>query len=167
MQFRFACLVALGLAACAPTAPTSGTGAGFQDYPTYLRQREAALNGGGAAPVMPGVPVAGIPGQTSGFSTDRIGSAIDAASGVPAAGQPVPGDQLAGGVGAVIAQTRIASPCLRRRQHLARKMEPWTRTARGEMHPRASSRNRARLTGQQRHFGRTGFQCGGLPRNHR
>jgi hypothetical protein len=110
MQFRFACLVALGLSACAPTAPTSGTGAGFQDYPTYLRQREAALNGGGAAPVMPGVPVAGIPGQTSGFSTDRIGSAIDAASGVPAAGQPVPGDQLAGGVGAVIGADPYSQP---------------------------------------------------------
>jgi hypothetical protein len=107
MQFRFACLVALGLSACSPPIPNSNpAGVGFQDYPTYLRQREAALNGGPLPPVVPyGTQPPG------GFSADRIGSAIDAASGgavVPA--QQQPGNQLGGGVGAVIGADNFGQP---------------------------------------------------------
>ena len=51
---RRAILLALpvaALAACAPEVPDSGAGVGFGSYSEYLRQREAALAGQGAAPV--------------------------------------------------------------------------------------------------------------------
>ncbi len=105
MQLRFICLFALGLSACAPTIPRSNPGGvGFQDYPTYLRQREAALNSTAGAPVAAG----GYGAQPGGFSADRIGSAIDAASGGGAA--PPPADQLGGGVGAVIGSNNFGQP---------------------------------------------------------
>ncbi|MGL5009225.1 MAG: hypothetical protein ACRC6I_05045 [Paracoccaceae bacterium] len=91
-----------GLAACTPTVPDSGAGAGvgFTDYNTYLRQREAALRSGAPAPTPPGGPIAGVstplPTATpaSGFSTDRIGATLDAAAGVTPA--PVTGAPLSG-----------------------------------------------------------------------
>ncbi len=94
-------LAALGLVSCGPTAyqeAGSDTGVGFQDYQTYLRQREAALNGTAAPPYGTVQP-----GQT-GFSPERIGSAIDAAAGGGAVqpAQPQFGSQTGGGVGAVI-----------------------------------------------------------------
>ncbi|MDT8856680.1 hypothetical protein RNZ50_16945 [Paracoccaceae bacterium Fryx2] len=77
-------LVALGLAACAPAVPDSGVG--FQDYPSYLRDREAALTNGTPPPAAPGAMATPAPV----FSTERLGAAIDAAeAGVPAA-QPFP-----------------------------------------------------------------------------
>jgi hypothetical protein len=86
-----------GLAACTTSVPDSGSGVGFTDYNTYLRQREAALQSGGPAPTPPGANVGGtvpLPATTGGFSTDRIGAAIDAADGTaPAAtlGAPLTG----------------------------------------------------------------------------
>lgn len=71
MRVPFVVAVALGLAGCGgPTVPDSGAGAGFQDYSTYLHQREAALNSGAAAPIAPTTPE---------FSTQSLGAAIDAA----------------------------------------------------------------------------------------
>ncbi|WP_435259716.1 hypothetical protein ACSBLW_08160 [Thioclava sp. FR2] len=58
----------LALAACGPTVPDSGAGAGYNDYNAYLREREAA-----AARPQPIVP--------PGFSTDVVGAAIDRADG--------------------------------------------------------------------------------------
>ncbi|MDP4032045.1 MAG: hypothetical protein Q8P60_04180 [Pseudorhodobacter sp.] len=78
MRLPYAFVIVLGIAACAPPpVPDSGAGAGFQDYPSYLRQREAALNTGTTAPVAPA------------FSTQAIGAAIDAAdSGAGAVALP-------------------------------------------------------------------------------
>jgi hypothetical protein len=83
-----------GLSACTTQVPDSSQGVGFTDYNTYLRQREAALRSGGPAPVPPGAPLGGAPvavPAAGGFSTDRIGAAIDAADGtapLPAAVAP-------------------------------------------------------------------------------
>ena len=81
-------LLTVALAACAPPpVPDSGSGVGFQDYGTYLREREAALNTGTPAPVAPGTPLTGLAAPvtpvpaTGGFSTERIGAAINAADG--------------------------------------------------------------------------------------
>ncbi|EEW26301.1 hypothetical protein [Rhodobacter ferrooxidans] len=87
MRLPSVMLVALGLAACGPTT-VPDSGAGFQDYPTYLRQREAALaNGTSVAPATPE------------FSTQRMGEAINAAEGSPM-GTPLPA-QPAAGYGAI------------------------------------------------------------------
>lgn len=43
-------LVVAPLAACAPQVPDSAAGVGFGDYDAYTAQREAELNGRGAAP---------------------------------------------------------------------------------------------------------------------
>lgn len=93
----------LALAACGSSVPDSGAGVGFSDYNTYEAQREAALRGGGPV-VLPGAqpivgggissqPVGGVIGATppvptpapGGFSTERLGAAIDRATGLPAA----------------------------------------------------------------------------------
>lgn len=74
-------LSALGLSACAPAVPESGVG--FEDYPSYLRQREAALMSGAPVAAAPVAPVA------PAFSTERLGAAIDAAEGLPPAGVPL------------------------------------------------------------------------------
>lgn len=101
-------ILSLGiLSACQSSSwnQEAGAGVGFQDYGAYQNQREAALNG---AYGTQGVPPQG------GFSAERIGSAIDAATGQPIPGaevggygavqpaQPQFGDQTGGGVGAVI-----------------------------------------------------------------
>jgi hypothetical protein len=85
----------LGLAACTPTVPDSGTGVGFTDYNTYLRQREAALRSGAPAPLPLGGPLNGglpaaAPPTGSGFSTDRIGATLNSVDGsvlLPPGGQ--------------------------------------------------------------------------------
>lgn len=64
------CLV---VAACSPSVPDSG--AGYNDYNSYLREREAA-----AARPQPIVP--------PGFSTDVVGAAIDRADGSGTATAP-------------------------------------------------------------------------------
>ena len=90
-------LAAASLAACAPArVPDSNPGVGFQDYGTYLRERERALTTGTPAPVAPGAPLQGtaavvtpVP-ATGGFSTERIGAALNAADGT-AVGAPLSG----------------------------------------------------------------------------
>lgn len=117
----------LALAACGPSVPDSGAGVGFSDYSTYEAQREAALNGGGPV-VLPGAqpivgggvtsqPVGGVIGATppvpapaaGGFSTERLGAAIDRASGqsaaVPVTPVPQPGAPAFGAPMATIAGT--------------------------------------------------------------
>jgi hypothetical protein len=92
LTMRSAALVAvmLGLAACAPSVPPQG--AGFSDFGTYQRNREAQLTGTLPPP--------------TGFDPARVGAAIDAADrpvGAPlnaiTPGAPVP---LGSSTGAVI-----------------------------------------------------------------
>jgi hypothetical protein len=73
MRVQLAMMAALGLAACAPTTPDSG--AGFQDYNSYMKQN-------GTASAQPyGQPAAPAP---TGFSTDGAAAAINRANGAPA-----------------------------------------------------------------------------------
>lgn len=65
----------LALAACGPTLPESGAGAGYDDYNSYLRSREAAATR----------PPSIVP---PGFSTDVVGAAIDRADGGGVAAAP-------------------------------------------------------------------------------
>ncbi|MFN3971465.1 MAG: hypothetical protein ACK4GO_15380 [Gemmobacter sp.] len=87
-----------GLVACAPPVPDSGVG--FGNYATYMRERERALATG--QPVAGGPVVIGAPPSPGGFSTERVGAAIDAAdgrgvaAGGPVLGQPVTGQTLPG-----------------------------------------------------------------------
>ncbi len=60
------------LAACAPAVPESGVG--FQDYNSYLRNREARASTPAPAPSPPQAPL-------SGFSPDSAAAAIDRADG--------------------------------------------------------------------------------------
>jgi hypothetical protein len=111
MRLSFFAVLAVGLAACTPQVPDSGQGVGFTDYNTYLRQREAALRTGAPAPAPPagafGAPTsapptgafgtpASVPPVPGGFSTDRIGAALDAADGTSAIGAPLSGTVPAG-----------------------------------------------------------------------
>jgi hypothetical protein len=77
-------LLALGLAACAPTVPDSGSGVGFQDYGSYIRGAEPA-----PLPPPPTVlPPGTVPGVQAGFDPTAAAAAIDRADGrLPA--QPV------------------------------------------------------------------------------
>lgn len=86
------------LAACTPVVPNSGEGVGFQDYTTYSQSRDASLAAGGrsVAPLAP----------ATGFSTARVGAALDAADGrVPVTATP--GAPLQG---AVIGSTDPSRP---------------------------------------------------------
>lgn len=78
------------LAACTPSVPDSGAGVGYQDYNSYLRERDAAA--ARPAPIVP-----------PGFSQDVIGAAIDRADGQTAS-VPATGPQT----GAVIGATSVA-----------------------------------------------------------
>ena len=101
----------LALVACGPTVPESGPGVGFGDYNQYNAQREASLTGAptvaaGAQPIMGGgvtggaigaAPLGSAPAAAApatGFSTDRIGAAINAASGSPTPANPAMGAPL-------------------------------------------------------------------------
>jgi len=76
MRLLIVVAAAFGLAGCSgPTVPDSRAGVGFQDYSSYLHQREAALNSGAPGPIAPTAPE---------FSTQTLGAAIDAAD--PAGG---------------------------------------------------------------------------------
>lgn len=83
----------LAIAACGPTLPESGVGAGVGDYNSYLRSREAA-----AVRPQPIVP--------PGFSTDVVGAAIDRADGSVSAAASAP--VAAPGTAAVIGATPTA-----------------------------------------------------------
>ena len=98
-------LAPLALVACGPSVPESGPGVGFGDYGKYNAQREAALTGAptvaaGAQPIMGGgvtggaigaAPLGSAPAAApaTGFSTDRIGAAINAASSPTAGANPM------------------------------------------------------------------------------
>ena len=72
-------IVALtGLAACAAQVPESGVG--FQDYNSYLRERELQAT----APTIRPVPVLPPAAPASGFSPDSAAAAIDRAEGISA-----------------------------------------------------------------------------------
>lgn len=86
-------LIAPVLLACTPSVPDSGAGVGFQDYDSYVRERDAA-----AARPSPIVP--------PGFSTDTIGAAIDRADGATVA----PPVATAPQTGAVIGATSALPP---------------------------------------------------------
>ena len=94
MRAVFLVLTAAALAACAPEVPDSGVG--FGDYASYLRERERALQRG-----QPIVPPSDPAPAAGGFSTDRIGAAIDRA-GAPAPAPAVGGLAPAPGQGALI-----------------------------------------------------------------
>lgn len=77
-EMRLVALLALStlaIASCSPTVPDSGAGAGYNDYNSYLRERDAA-----AARPQSIVP--------PGFSTDVVGAAIDRADGTSPATAP-------------------------------------------------------------------------------
>lgn len=87
MRFPLLLVVPLSLAACAPAVPDSGAGIGFEDYGSYLRERDgSALR---PAPIV-----------TPGFSPDQIGAAIDRAEGgiAPSQPQPLPQAPVTGSV---------------------------------------------------------------------
>lgn len=73
-----------GLAACAPQVPESGVG--FQDYNSYLRERELQA----AAATTPIVPPVTPQAPLSGFSADSAAAAIDRAEGVTVTPTPQP-----------------------------------------------------------------------------
>lgn len=81
-------LIAPVLAACTPSVPDSGAGVGFQDYNSYVRDREAAA--ARPAPIVP-----------PGFSTDNIGAAIDRADGVAVAPPVATAPQTGAVIGAI------------------------------------------------------------------
>ena len=91
---------ALGLTACAPNVPESGSGVGFGDYNSYVRS---------AQPV-PDAPLNPMAGQTAaapvtGFSPANAAAAIDRATGV------VPtGDLMASAAPAPMASTLAPAP---------------------------------------------------------
>ncbi|WP_151720313.1 hypothetical protein [Gemmobacter serpentinus] len=114
-------LAPLALVACGPTVPESGAGVGFGDYDSYNAQREAALTNGapmvapGAQPIMgSGVGAQAIGGTpvapATGFSTDRIGAAIDSASGGASVGVPAAGSGFVGTAPLVGAPTDPLAP---------------------------------------------------------
>ncbi len=72
---------ALGLAACTTPVPDSGSGVGFQDYNSYLREREASGTYGAPAPA---APVA-----QPGFTPGGAAAAIDRADGRVVAADPL------------------------------------------------------------------------------
>lgn len=72
MRSTFAILAALGLAACSVPVPDSGQGVGFQDYDSYMANRQAAL----AQPLSSSVIQ-----PSAGFSTSGAAAAIANAQG--------------------------------------------------------------------------------------
>jgi hypothetical protein len=66
---------ALGLAACSPAVPDSGLGVGFQDYDSYIANRQAVL----AQPMSAGTGI--LPQAGAGFSTAGAAAAIANAQG--------------------------------------------------------------------------------------
>lgn len=94
MRLPVALISLIFLAACTPSVPNSGEGVGFQDYTTYSQSRDASL-AAGARSTTPLAPA-------GGFSTERVGAALDAADGrAPVGAAPVavaPGAPLQGAV---------------------------------------------------------------------
>lgn len=86
MRAPFVILAALGLAACQPAVPDSGVG--FQDYSTYMRERDAQLAGTAPPAALP--PAGSVVSGSPVFSTERLDAAITAAEGGAVAGSPPP-----------------------------------------------------------------------------
>ncbi len=92
--------LAFGLAACAPDMPDSGSGVGFDDYNSYVRNAQP----------LPNAPLNPMAGQTAaapttGFSPANAAAAIDRATGV------VPtGDMMASIAPAPMASTLAPAP---------------------------------------------------------
>ena len=84
----------LMVAACAPVAPDSGAGVGFQDYNSYVRDRDTQ------ATRPPAI-------VTPGFSPDQIGAAIDRADGI---GTPGPTGPIAGPIAGPVTGAVIGAP---------------------------------------------------------
>lgn len=78
---RFAILVPVALAACAPSVPDSGAGVGFQDYNTYIRNTYAP-------PPAAAAPAAPAPLPAPAFDPNRAADAIAAAEGTAPAAPP-------------------------------------------------------------------------------
>jgi len=76
MRSAVIAVFAVGLAACTPSVPDSGAGVGFQDYNSYLRERELGASRPAATPVTP------LPAPSPGFSPAGAAAAIDRATGV-------------------------------------------------------------------------------------
>lgn len=70
MHSTKALIALLALAACAPAVPDSGAGVGFGNYSEYVRERES----GQLAQARPAAP------SQPGFSTERVGAALDNAA---------------------------------------------------------------------------------------
>jgi hypothetical protein len=77
MRLTFALsFIALGLAACTPPLPESGSqGVGFTDYETYINQQSRVAS----------APTTVAPPATTGFSPDSVSAAIDRADGTQTA----------------------------------------------------------------------------------
>lgn len=108
-----AVLTSLALVACGPQVPESGVG--FESYPDYVRNREAALNGGAPIPLVGGPVVSGEVGAASVPTENRdslpAGIArqtgeMDAVGGIPGAGASISDEQE---FSAVSARETIAS----------------------------------------------------------
>lgn len=85
MRVTVMILLGLGLSACGGSTPDAASGPGFTDYNTYLDQRAAAAQ----------QPV---PVPQSGFSTEVIAGAIDAADGTAPVVPQAPLDPMQPGV---------------------------------------------------------------------
>ena len=86
----------LALAACSPAVPESGSsgGVGFGDYQTYLKQREAALNGGAQIPAA-GAPLGGMSQATVGASAIGAETIASTSLGSTSPSAPLPASILA------------------------------------------------------------------------
>lgn len=76
MRLLFTALAATALAACQPTIPDSAAGVGFQDYDSYVQEREARLRGDSAqtqGDARAGQPLSAIPDARTG----QDGAALD------------------------------------------------------------------------------------------
>lgn len=102
------------LGGCAPEVPDSRSGVGFQDYATYEAQREAALTGGARLPgATPPDGMVQVQTNTTGFSTERLASAINAADpqgANPASGVPMLGQVVGAPLSAVVPAAPLAAP---------------------------------------------------------
>lgn len=90
MRASYAILAAIGLAACSPSVPDSGRGVGFQDYDSYMAQRQSAL-----APPVVGGPAGPMTAAQGGFSTSSAAAAISNAQSGGYAGGGASGNPLA------------------------------------------------------------------------
>lgn len=90
MRVSFLFLAAVTLAACGQSVPDSGSGVGFQDYNSYLREQEAAAaRASTLVDPATGLPMGTAPAAGSGFSTDIAAAAINRAAGMGATTAPL------------------------------------------------------------------------------